>query len=101
MNRKAISITGAHYFELTPTQVDENRHLGNEGNAEAAFRLYEHYAFGVGDEGTAVHWLRKAGELGHKKAKQHLDVEATTEESRRADGGTGAPAKDPFENGEE
>ena len=93
----ADSITGAQYFELTPTQVNENRRMANEGDAEAAFRLYQHYAFGVADEGTGAHWLRKASDLGNKKAKQHLDVEAATEKSRKADGCTGAPTKDPFE----
>ena len=97
MNRNADSITGAQYFELTPTQVNENRRMANEGDAEAAFRLYQHYAFGVADEGTGAHWLRKASDLGNKKAKQHLDVEAATEKSRKADGCTGAPTKDPFE----
>jgi hypothetical protein len=95
--KSAISITGAQYFELTPTQLDENLRMASDSNANAAFRLYQHYAFGVADETTGACWLRKAADLGHKQAKQHLDVEAATEKFRKADGGTGAPAKDPFE----
>ncbi len=100
MNRKTDFITGAQYFVLPIAQIAEYRCMADEGDANAAFRLYQHYAFGVADEVAGAYWLRKAAALGNNQAKQHLEVEAATEKSRAVSDVSvedGEPANDPFQ----
>jgi len=57
---------------LTP---DERQRLEIEaarGGADAAFKLYEYFEYGVADKISAVKWLRVAAEKGHVVAQFNL-----------------------------
>jgi len=87
----------SHQYELTVNQIDRLQLLAMKGDAEAAYRLYLHYAFWVNDEAKASYWLEKAVELGHEMAKMH---QKAAEESKRIDTtnvSVGQPVPNPFE----
>lgn len=97
MNTNSEPVTGAQYFDLRPSQVDESRRMAESGDKDAAFRLYLYYGSVACDRARSDFWLRKAADMGHILAKQHLEVEAATKEFPKADGDSGAPGPNPFE----
>ena len=65
-------ISGAQYFLFSPEEIEKLELKVEDGSAEAAFKLYEHYAFGEDDHTEAVKWLVIADKKGHPKTKSHL-----------------------------
>lgn len=56
-----------------------------KGDAVAAFRLFEHFAFAARDDVAARLWLRRAAEMGHIVAQYNLGAALVDEgESREA-----------------
>lgn len=72
--KRAGATCGANEFKLSQTQLATDQHKADNGDAEAAFRVYNHYSFGMGNDETGKIWLIRAVNLGHEMAKQHLEV---------------------------
>jgi TPR repeat protein len=58
--------------ELTPAQLKDFSAKGEEGSADAAFRLYLYYSQIKWDQASALRWLRKAADLGLTNAQLAL-----------------------------
>mgnify|MGYP001348948488 CR=1 FL=1 len=94
---KNEDIVLSHQFELTKDQVEKNRQRAINGDAEAAFRLYEHYVWGLGDRVRGDNWLRRAAELGHEMARQHLSVDTENKKIDTSNVEALGPVPSPFE----
>jgi len=81
-NSDHTAMTGAQYFWLPSYEVAQLSNLAEKGDKDAAFRLYEYYAFGVFQEKDAIVWLKIAVDLGHEKAKLYLKA---YEDARKED----------------
>jgi len=90
------AITGAQYFELNSSEINKNCHLANNGNKNAAFILYQHYALGVYDKKASRYWLKKAVALGHEQAKQHLKVATDIEKTATDEEDSESYVESPF-----
>jgi uncharacterized protein len=71
------------------TDIAKTRVLATQGNADAQYKLGEHY--GYDDEELAIEWYRKAAEQGHVIAQYALssillsEIYYTKEESEESD----------------
>ena len=67
-------ITGAQTFYLSSNDIDTLKSEVADGSGNAAFKLYEYYAFFCDDHTEAVKWLRIADERGVPLAKKHMST---------------------------
>jgi hypothetical protein len=68
-------ITGANIFLLSEKEIkDYKNNVKNERNANAAFKLYQHYQLAVYNEDEAFKWLKKAASLDHLNAQYNLSL---------------------------
>ena len=65
-------VTKTHVTKLTGKELKQLSKDGEEGNAEAALRLYYYYQFVKEDRTQAVSWLKRADENGSSKARRML-----------------------------
>lgn len=45
-----------------------------EGDGQASWDLFVHYAFGLRDEAKAEPWLQKAAQSGNSRAKHYIEI---------------------------
>jgi TPR repeat protein len=71
-------------FTLQENEFNELVRLANQGDSEAALRVYHHYALGIQDESDAdLLWLFRAAELSHPTAINDLGVHLTEDYLRK------------------
>jgi hypothetical protein len=83
-------------YELESSEFEECRRRADRGDKDAAFKLYFHYAIGVGDAKTGESWLRRAVDLGHMEAKGHLEALSEPAKGSQGPRHDGTPVADPF-----
>lgn len=69
-----VAICGNESMHLAPPQIEENIQLAENGDSEAAFKLYLYYEIWKGDEKSAMEWLKKSADLGNETAIDNLGV---------------------------
>jgi len=63
-------------FLLNETQISELAPAAEMGDGEAAYKLYQHYAFAKVDLAVARYYLEIAAKAGNPRAKESLRVQA-------------------------
>ena len=61
-------ISGSQAFHFSEEELNTQKSLASNGNADAAFILYKYYAYGRNDLNTAYLWLKKSADLGSQPA---------------------------------
>lgn len=76
---KEMGIATRDCFWLSRAAVLDYSLKANEGDASAAFVLYQYYLFSINNSGKAHEWLVRSAELGHPIAQHNLamDLEKT------------------------
>jgi len=59
-------------FKLTPEQISRKTQLVETGDADAAFALFQYYAYSIDDQVSSFSWLNKSVDLGSEVAKSVL-----------------------------
>ena len=67
-------ISGSQSFLLSEADVRERQSQAIQGDADAAYSLYLHYAFAKSDSALGDSWLLKAVNLNHKQATEHYNA---------------------------
>lgn len=65
---------------LNPAEVEGLKKRFQEGDAVAAYRLYQYFAFARSDEVEGDAWLLRAAEAGHRDAVYALAATLTSRE---------------------
>lgn len=63
--------SGSQFF-LAPEDFKKLNEKADLGDKDAAFRIYQFYAFVRNDENLAQDWLKRAATLGHEDAAENL-----------------------------
>jgi len=89
-------------FHLTDSDLTDLTSRADAGDADAAFRMAQHYSLGGGtgenqdsdeiDRAAELKWLRRAVELGHPPARHNLSFAEADDACRRT---TGMPDSSP------
>ena len=70
-------------FCLDPEQLAQALYAAERNDAQANYRLYEHYALTTRQTDLADHYLRIAASLGHARAKERLRSREENSRSRK------------------
>jgi hypothetical protein len=66
------ALTGASSFSIGENELVSLKEAANNGDANAAFRLYQYFTFLASNEQEATVWLTVAAKLGHSVAQNNL-----------------------------
>ncbi len=53
---------------LSPSELSSKKALAEGGDGRAAYLVFQHYAFGLGEEDVAEHWLDMSADAGYAHA---------------------------------
>lgn len=69
---KAVPISTGSTFFVSSDELPKLADAANNGDLDAAVRLYKHFRFSKLDTENAINWLQKAAELGDKVSQYNL-----------------------------
>ena len=61
-------------FIKSPAEIAVLESKAANGDGQAAWDLFTHYALGLRDEAKAEPWLQKAAKMGNPKAKRYIEI---------------------------
>lgn len=63
-------------FVKSAAQIAALEQKAANGDGQAAWELFAHYALGLRDEAKAEPWLQRAAKLDYQKAKRYIEIRA-------------------------
>ena len=79
-----ITIFMGRCYHLPSQEIKENIQLAENGDSDAALKLWKHYYFWASDRESAMVWLKRSADLGNETAKHNLSILT----GQNADGGS-------------